>query len=52
MESRMFGHQVVIFASLFIGYACYAYNRKAASFAMPQLLHEGLGKSEAGEITR
>ncbi|RWS25065.1 Glucose-6-phosphate translocase-like protein, partial [Leptotrombidium deliense] len=43
-------HQVTIFTSLFIGYACYAYNRKSVSFAMPKLMEQGLGKNEAGLI--
>ena len=48
-ERKFLCHQVVIFATLFIGYACYAYNRKSASAAMPTLIAQGLGKSQAGE---
>lgn len=43
-------YQLSIFTTLFIGYACYAYNRKSVSFAMPKLIEEGLQKSEAGEL--
>ena len=48
-ERRLLLHQLVIFSALFIGYACYAYNRKSVSAAMPTLISEGLGKSQAGE---
>jgi OPA family glycerol-6-phosphate transporter-like MFS transporter 4 len=49
-ERRLFVYQVVIFTSLFIGYACYAYNRKSVSAAMPRLIEEGLGRSQAGKV--
>ncbi|RWS02953.1 glucose-6-phosphate translocase-like protein [Dinothrombium tinctorium] len=50
-RDRLFQYyQASIFTSLFIGYACYAYNRKSVSFAMPKLMEEGLSKSEAGLI--
>lgn len=51
-EKKLFYYQMVVFTTLFIGYGCYAYNRKAVSQAMPTLIHEGvLGKSEAGEFS-
>ena len=43
-------YQFSIFATLFIGYACYAYNRKSVSLAMPKLMEEGLDKNQAGLI--
>lgn len=42
---------MIVFGTLFIGYACYAYNRKSVSAAMPQLIAEGLDKSQAGEFS-
>lgn len=35
---------------MFVGYACYAYNRRSVSFAMPELIDEGLKKEQAGMI--
>ncbi|KAG8192194.1 hypothetical protein JTE90_009957 [Oedothorax gibbosus] len=35
---------------LFVGYACYAYNRKCVSLALPKLMEEGLDKNQAGLI--
>lgn len=43
-------YQFSIFTTLFIGYACYAYNRKSVSLAMPKLMEEGLDKNQAGLI--
>lgn len=51
-EKRFWRHQMIVFGTLFIGYACYAYNRKSVSAAMPQLIAEGLDKSQAGEFSR
>ncbi|KAI1280432.1 Glucose-6-phosphate exchanger SLC37A4 [Halotydeus destructor] len=49
-SSNLAFYQRTIFATLFIGYACYAYNRKSVSFAMPKLMEDGLQKSDAGLI--
>lgn len=46
---KLQSYQIIIFSTLFIGYACYAYNRKSVAFAMPQLMDEGLTKNQAGE---
>lgn len=35
-------YQRAIFAALFIGYACYTYNRKSVSYALPTLMASGL----------
>ncbi|KAH9366399.1 hypothetical protein HPB48_002675 [Haemaphysalis longicornis] len=43
-------YQLSIFATMFLGYACYAYNRKCVSFALPELMEEGLTKEQAGII--
>ena len=43
-------YQISIFTTLFVGYACYAYNRKCVSLAMPKLMEEGLDKNQAGKI--
>lgn len=48
MELR--SYQLAIFATMFLGYACYAYNRKSVSFALPELMAEGLRKDQAGMI--
>jgi sugar phosphate permease len=48
-EKKFLAHQIVIFTTLFVGYAFYAYNRKSVSAAMPTLIAEGLDKSQAGE---
>uniref|UniRef100_A0A2L2Y3K3 Glucose-6-phosphate translocase n=1 Tax=Parasteatoda tepidariorum TaxID=114398 RepID=A0A2L2Y3K3_PARTP len=50
MAGRLRTYQVSIFATLFIGYACYAYNRKSVSLALPKLMEEGLDKNQAGLI--
>jgi len=47
-ESKLLSYQVIIFSSLFVGYACYTYNRKSVSAALPKLMEEGLGRSHAG----
>lgn len=43
-------YQFSIFATMFFGYAFYAYNRKCVSFALPELMEEGLTKEQAGMI--
>ncbi|CAN8004097.1 unnamed protein product [Ixodes hexagonus] len=43
-------YQLAIFGTLFVGYACYAYNRKSVSLALPELMAEGLRKDQAGMI--
>lgn len=43
-------YQLTIFTTMFLGYACYAYNRKSVSFALPELMEEGLRKDQAGLI--
>lgn len=48
MELR--AYQLSIFVTMFLGYACYAYNRKSVSFALPELMAEGLRKDQAGMI--
>lgn len=42
-------YQWTIFATLFVGYATYAYNRKSVSLALPQLMQKTLTKSDAGK---
>ncbi len=43
--------QLTTFAVLFAGYASYTYNRKSVSFALPNLMKNGLlDKSAAGII--
>ncbi|EEC19597.1 hypothetical protein IscW_ISCW014152 [Ixodes scapularis] len=37
----------MIFVALFLGYACYSYNRKSVTFALPALTAEGLSKEQA-----
>lgn len=49
MERKLKTYQISIFTTLFIGYACYAYNRKSVSLAMPKLMEEGLDKNQAGK---
>lgn len=39
---RLQSYQRAIFAALFLGYACYTYNRKSVSYATPTLLAAGL----------
>lgn len=41
-------YQWSIFVTLFIGYGFYAYNRKSVSLVMPELMKNGLQKSDAG----
>jgi len=48
ISGRVQYYQWSIFATLFIGYATYAYNRKSVSLAMPELIKSGLQKSDAG----
>ncbi|KAM7304653.1 glucose-6-phosphate exchanger SLC37A4 isoform X1 [Ixodes scapularis] len=43
-------YQRMIFVALFLGYACYSYNRKSVSFALPALTAEGLSKEQAGTM--
>lgn len=44
-------YQVIIFTTLFVGYAIYNYNRKCVSFALPRLIEQGsLDKSSVGII--
>lgn len=49
-EGKLQRYQISIYTALFIGYAAYTYNRKSVSLAMPQLIEEGLDKSEAGNL--
>jgi sugar phosphate permease len=48
LTGRVQYYQWSIFLTLFIGYATYAYNRKSVSLAMPELMRNGLQKSDAG----
>ncbi|XP_023212416.1 glucose-6-phosphate exchanger SLC37A4-like isoform X1 [Centruroides sculpturatus] len=50
MVTKLEAYQFTIFATMFIGYGCYAYNRKSVSFALPKLMEMGLEKSQAGLI--
>ncbi|CAL1295799.1 unnamed protein product, partial [Larinioides sclopetarius] len=50
MADKLQTYQVTIFTLLFVGYACYAYNRKSVSLAMPKLMEEGLDKNQAGRL--
>lgn len=50
MVNKLEAYQITIFATMFIGYGCYAYNRKSVSYALPKLMETGLQKSEAGLI--
>ncbi|GBM97258.1 Glucose-6-phosphate exchanger SLC37A4 [Araneus ventricosus] len=50
MADKLRTYQITIFTMLFVGYACYAYNRKSVSLAMPKLMEEGLDKNQAGLI--
>uniref|UniRef100_A0A2R5LBD1 Putative glucose-6-phosphate translocase n=1 Tax=Ornithodoros turicata TaxID=34597 RepID=A0A2R5LBD1_9ACAR len=43
-------YQLTVFTTMFVGYACYAYNRKCVSFAMPELIEDGLSKEQVGMI--
>ncbi|XP_063852995.1 glucose-6-phosphate exchanger SLC37A4-like isoform X2 [Scylla paramamosain] len=40
--NQLKSYQRAIFTALFLGYACYTYNRKSASYATPTLLAAGL----------
>lgn len=40
----------MVFVTMFVGYACYGYNRKGVSLALPKLMEEGLKKEHAGLI--
>ncbi|XP_003739377.1 glucose-6-phosphate exchanger SLC37A4 [Galendromus occidentalis] len=42
--------QLMVFATMFLGYAMYGYNRKSVSLALPKLMEEGLRKEHAGLI--
>ena len=45
-------YQRAVFAALFLGYACYTYNRKSVSYATPTLLAAGLVTTNTvGELT-
>ncbi|GIY42333.1 glucose-6-phosphate exchanger SLC37A4 [Caerostris darwini] len=50
MGDKLRTYQISIFTMLFVGYACYAYNRKSVSLALPKLMEEGLDKNQAGLI--
>lgn len=41
-EGRLRSYQRAVFLALFLGYACYTYNRKSVSYATPTLLAAGL----------
>ncbi|XP_045613953.1 glucose-6-phosphate exchanger SLC37A4-like isoform X1 [Procambarus clarkii] len=41
-EQRLQSYQRAVFGALFLGYACYTYNRKSVSYAIPTLLASGL----------
>lgn len=47
---KLQGYQRMIFVALFLGYACYSYNRKSVSFALPALTAEGLSNEQAGTM--
>ena len=40
--------QLMVFTTMFLGYAMYGYNRKSVSLALPKLMEEGLRKEHAG----
>lgn len=48
-ESRLRWLQLMVFVTMFVGYACYGYNRKGVSLALPKLMEEGLKKEHAGK---
>ena len=49
VASGFWRKQLTTFAVLFAGYASYTYNRKSVSFALPNLMKNGLlDKSAAG----
>lgn len=51
-QSGFWRKQLTTFAVLFAGYASYTYNRKSVSFALPDLLKNGLlDKNAAGVIS-
>ncbi|ROT82758.1 hypothetical protein C7M84_024070 [Penaeus vannamei] len=41
-EQMLRTYQRAVFSALFLGYACYTYNRKSVSYALPTLLTSGL----------
>ncbi|XP_068248384.1 glucose-6-phosphate exchanger SLC37A4-like [Palaemon carinicauda] len=41
-QDLLVAYQRTVFAALFLGYACYTYNRKSVSYALPTLLASGL----------
>lgn len=41
-QDLLLAYQRTVFAALFLGYACYTYNRKSVSYALPTLLASGL----------
>lgn len=43
-------YQLMVFTTMFVGYACYGYNRKGVSLALPALIEDGLTKEHAGEL--
>lgn len=47
-NSKLKYYQWSIFLTLFVGYGLYAYNRKSVSLILPELMKNGLQKSEAG----
>ena len=47
-SSKVKYYQWSIFLTLFIGYGLYAYNRKSVSLILPELMKNGLQKSDAG----
>lgn len=49
-KKRTFYYQITIYSTLFIGYGCYAFNRKSVSLAIPKLMEFGLTKSDAGKL--
>lgn len=40
--ARLVSYQRAVFVAMFVGYACYTYNRKSVSYAIPTLLASGL----------
>ncbi|XP_071513706.1 glucose-6-phosphate exchanger SLC37A4-like isoform X1 [Panulirus ornatus] len=41
-RQQLLSYQRAVFTALFLGYACYIYNRKSVSYAIPTLLASGL----------
>ncbi|KAL3214086.1 hypothetical protein MRX96_035012 [Rhipicephalus microplus] len=50
MAASLRRYKGMIFATLFLGYACYGYNRKSITFVLPELLTSGLRKDEADAV--